>query len=385
MASNQNLAVARIALAAVNATTGNRKKFSSVGALQAARSPQNSGLIDEMNPKNAKNDNRLSIIQGQTTPQARVTLNYRPQFQGTVKTSRTVATGANPTQGTALNVDYNTHRELDLTYRTVDLLALEKQTEQYLNQSNNGQLQVNMAGFKMLSDMGDQILRMADNVFVNVNTAVLNAMIAAAGGNLMLGQSSNTGVPTIQAFNSDGSVNPFVMDWFNDLKTVHGFEGRPIVVGGLKAKRYFNRKGIVSPAALGYDYAKVFDQLDVEFYYDPLVDTLSGQDHIIVMDAGKFCLESIMEHAPIEDGGVIPMARVGNTSFGQCSFAVSQTDAPTFTMDADLRVKEDDSGAYPVFTITPSVHFGTFASPAGFHKNYAGWDTVTGIFRAKLA
>ncbi|MCX6217602.1 hypothetical protein [Spirosoma sp.] len=384
MASNTNLSVARVALAAINMTLGNKKKFSPVGALQAARSPQNAGLIAEMNPKNANDANRLSTIPGQTTPQARVTLNYRPQEAATIKTNRTVATGSNPTQATSLNVDFVTHRELDLTYRTVDILALEKQTEDYLNKSNNGALAVNIANFPLLSDMGDQIMKRADSVLVNVDTAVLTALVAGVGGNLMLGTSSNTGVPTITAFNSDGSVNPYVMDWFADLKNIHQFEGKPIVIGGLKALRYFNRKNIVSAAALGYDYAKVFDMLDVEFYYDPQVDTLSGTDHIIVMDAGAFCMESIMEHAPVNEGGVIPMTHVGNTSYGQASITIAQTTAPTFTLDHDIRVREDDSSAYPAFTITPSVHFGTFARPAGFFKNYAGWDTVTGIFRAKL-
>ena len=384
MASNANLGVARIALAAISATSGNRKKFAPVGAIQAARSPQNTALIAEMNPKNAANGNRLSIIQGLATPQARVTLNYRPQIAATVKNSRTVANGANPTQATAMNVDYNTHRELDLTYRTVDLLALEKQTEDYLNKSNNGAITVKLDSFSLLSDMGDQILRVADQVLQNVDASVLTAIIAAAGGNLMLGTTANTGVPSIQAFNADSSVNPYVMDWFNDLKTVHSFEGKPIVIGGLKAQRYFNRKKIASAAALGYDYEKMFAEMDVEFYFDPLVDTLSGQDHIIVMDAGSFVLETILEHAKLEDGGVIPATKVGNTNFGQASITVAQTAAPSFTLDHDLRVREDDTIAYPAYTITPSLHYGTFARPAGYFKTYGGWDTVTGIFRAKL-
>ncbi|WP_138994007.1 hypothetical protein [Larkinella sp. C7] len=378
MASGLNIAAARIATAAINHTLGNRKKFSPLGAVQAARSPQLSELIKEMNPKNAKNDNRLSIIQGQSTPQARVTLNYRPQHEATVKTSRTVANGSNPVGATALNVDYNTHRELDLTYRTVDLMALEKEAETYLQKLNAGQLTVNLPGFQLLSDMGDQIMRKSDSVLVNVNTSVLTAIISAVGGNLLLGTSSNTAVQNIQAFNSDGSVNPNVMDWFNNMRTVHQFEGRPIVIGGLKALTYFSRKKIVSPAAIGYDFAKVFAELDVEFYYDPLVDTLSGQDHIIVIDPGAFCMETIAEH---ED--VIMQQKVANTTYGSATISVAQTDAPTFSLDMDIRVKEEDL-AYPQWTITPSIHFGTFARPAGYHKNYDGWETVTGVFRAKL-
>ncbi|GAB4023299.1 hypothetical protein GCM10028808_73320 [Spirosoma migulaei] len=383
MASNTNLAVARIAMAAISLTSGNRKKFSPYGSLQASRSPQNAALIAEMNPKNAKNGNRLSIISGQTTPQARVTLNYRPQETATVKTSRTVADGDRPTDATALNVDYTLHREEDYLYLTTDLMRLEKETEAYLKQVNAGNLSVNISGFQLLSDMGDNIMKKADYVLQNINTVIATALVAGAGGNLMLGPSANTGVPTIQGFNTDGSVNPYVWDWLTDLMQIHQFEGKAICVGGAKWQRYFNRKKIASAASLGFDYAKLFELLDVEFYYDPSIDTLSGQDHLIVMDAGSFCMETIMEHELIENGGVLAATKVANTTYGTASLSVANTAAPTFTLDHDIRVREQDT-AYPKYTITPSIHFGTFAKPAGFTKNYDGWETVTGIFRVKI-
>ncbi|WP_234733404.1 hypothetical protein [Tellurirhabdus bombi] len=381
MSKNINLGGSRIAMAAINLTLGNRKKFQNHGTLQALRSPQVAALIAEMNPINAKNQNRLSIIQGQATPQARVQLNYRPQVEASVDTSRTVATGANPVGATSLNVDYNLHREFKLTYRTVDLLALEAEAEKYLEQVNAGSLSVNMPGFQLLSDMGDQTMRKIDSVFASSNTAALNAVIGAVGGNKLIGNTApdNAAVPNVKGFKADGSIHLDLHDWFANLQTVHSFEGKPIVIGGLKALNWFNRKGIVSAASLGYDYAKAYDLLDVEFYYDPLVDTLSGQDHIIVLDPGAACLETIMEHQSI-----ISLPKVANTTYGTVSVSVAQTGAPTFTLDMDLRVREDDSTAYPSWTITPSMKFGVFTRPAGFHKGYDGWDTVTGIFRAKI-
>jgi hypothetical protein len=378
MASGLNLAAARVATAAINLTLGNRKKFTPVGTLQAARSPQLAGLISEMSPVNAKNDNRLSIIAGQATPQARVTLNYRPQYEGTGKNSRTVATGDNPVGSTALNVDYNTHKEEDLTYRTVDLMALEKETETYLEKVNAGSLKVNIPDFKLLSDMGDQIMRKAEKTLTRVNSAVLTAAIAAVGGNLMIGTTDNTAVMSIPAFNTDGSVNPYVWDYFTELAIVHQFEGRPIVIGGMLPLRYFNRKKIASAASLGYDYEKLYNELDVEFYYDPAIDVLLGQGQILIIDPGAFCMETIAEHEL-----VITQKKVANTSYGSASISIATTAAPTFTLDMDVRVREEDL-AYPQFTITPSLHFGTFARPAGFFKAYDGWDTVTGVFRAKL-
>lgn len=381
MASNINLGPGRIAMAAICHTLGNGKRFSNNGFVQALRSPQNAGLIKEMSPLNAKDENRLSIDRTAAVPIATVQLNYRPQVQGVIKTARTVATGANPTGEQALTVVYNTHRELDLTYRTVDLLKLEAEAERYLEMANKGMLSVKTPGFSLLSDMGDQIMRRADSVLQNVNTSVATAVIAAAGGNLMIGAASpaNTAVPNVAAFNSsDGSINLEIFDWLNNLKVVHAIPGRLIVVGGLKALTWFNRRKIASIANLGYDYQAAMNALEFEFYYDPLVDTLSGQDHIIVMEPNAACLESVMEHE-----SVIPMSRVAQTSYGTASINIAQTDAPTFTMDMDFRVREEDL-AYPQWTITPSMHYGVFTKPAGLIKNYGGWETQNGIYRAKL-
>lgn len=381
MASNVNLGTARIAMAAINMTLGNGTRFSNNGFIQALRSPQNAGLIAEMNPSNAADEGRLSIDRTAATPIATVQLNYRPQIQATIKTARTVATGINPTGATALTVTYNTHRELDLTYRMVDLMKLEAEAERYLEQVNKGVLSVNTPGFKLLSDMGNQIVRRADDVLQNVDTSVATAVIAAAGGNLLIGQvaPANQAVPDVKAFNtSDGSISLDAYDWLMNLKVVHAIPGRPIIIGGLKALTWFNRRKIASVANLGYNYEAALNALDFEFYYDPLVDTLSGQDHIIVLEPGAACLESIMEHQK-----VITMPRVAQTSYGTASINVAQTDAPSFTMDMDFRVREEDL-AYPQWTITPSMHYGVFTKPAGLIKNYGGWETQNGIYRARL-
>ena len=381
MASNINLGVSQIVLAAINHTLGNGKRFSNVGFVQALRSPQNAALIKEMSPVNAKNENRLSIDQSAATPIAKVTLNYRPQTTATIKTARTVATGANPSGATGLEVTYNTHRELDWTYRTVDLMRLTAEAEKYLQQVNAGMLSVKTPGFELLSDMGDQIMRTADAVMQNVDTSIATAVIAAAGGNLMIGAASpaNQAVPNVKAFNTnDGSISLDAYDWMMNLKVVHAIPGRLIVVGGLKALTWFNRRNIASAASLGYNYETALNALDFEFYYDPLVDTLSGQDHIIVMEPGAACLESIMEHQ-----SVITVPRVANTSYGTASINIAQTVAPTFTMDMDFRVREEDL-AYPQWTITPSMRYGIFTKPAGLIKNYGGWETQNGIYRAKL-
>ncbi len=380
-----NLALAGVAQVAIALTLSNRKRFTNLGFTQSLRSPQLAGLIAELNPKNAKDDNRLSIDTTQAVPVATVRLNYRPQETATVKTSRTVDTGAAPSEGQGLNVVFNTHRELDLTYRTVDLMRLEKQAEEYLKKADAGILTVSIADFNLLSDMGDQIVRKADAVLVNHNTAMATALIAGAGGNLMIGSASpaNTAIPNIKAWNADGSLSLDFFDWLQNMRVIHAFEGTPIVVGGQMMLTWMRRRGTAGASSLGIDYEKAFNELDVEFYYDAAVDTLAGQDQIVLFDPGAACMETILEHNLIENGGVLANNKVANTTYGTMSLNIAQTGAPTFNLDMDFRVREEDT-AYPRYTITPSIHSGVFVRPAGYHKNYGGWETHTGIFRAKL-
>ncbi|CCG99830.1 hypothetical protein FAES_1820 [Fibrella aestuarina BUZ 2] len=380
MASNRNLTGARIAMATIMHTLNNNRKFTNIGTLQALRSPQLAALIAEMNPKNAQNENRLSIIQGQATPTARVQLSYRPQKAGTVKTSRTVASGARPNDAVTLNVDYALHRELDADFETVDFMILEAEAERYLDQVNAGKFVGTAGEYKTMGIVGEAIVSRLESVLQSVNSAALSAVIAAVGGNLTLGATSptNTAVPDITLYNTDNSIKLDLWEWINNVKTVHAMVGKPIIIGGNKALGWMNRKGIVSMSSIGYDYTKVYNELDFEFYYDPAVDTASGAGHILVLDPGAACLETVMEH---ED--IIKQKKVANTSYGKAAVAVAQYGADTFAMDLDLRVKEYDT-AYPKWTVTPSTQFGIFTRPAGYFKDYGGWDTYTGIVRARL-
>ncbi|UHG93282.1 hypothetical protein [Spirosoma oryzicola] len=380
-----NLGIAGIAPVALALTLANGKRFKNYGFLQAARSPQLAALIAELNPQTARADGRYSSVKENGKPKAVVKLNYRPQINATPLTERTVTTGAGPVEDQSIDVPFNVHRELPLTYETTDIIRLAKETEEYLKRANANQFAVSLSDFKMLSDMGDQILRRTDAVLASVNTAVGTAMLAGAGGNLMIGSTSpaNMAVQPITAFKSDGSLSLDPFDFFAELKQTHHFEGKPIVIGAKKFAKWLRRKGIATAADLGYDYAAAFAELDIEGYFDEDADTILGPDEILIIDPGAACMETILEHRLYDQGGVIPGNKVANTTYGTASFNIAQTNAETFQMDIDMRVREEDT-AYPRFTITPSMHFGVFTRPAGYHKNYGGWETHTGIFRAKL-
>lgn len=77
------------------------------------------------------------------------------------------------------------------------------------------------------------------------------------------------------------------------------------------------------------------------------------------------------------------MPKVANTSYGTASINVAQTGTPTFTMDMDFRVREEDLACLQ-WTLTPSMHCGVLTKPAGLVKNYGGWKTQKGTYRARL-
>ncbi len=368
--------------AALLATPENNYRYSGIGGLSALRSPQQAALIAEMNPKNAKNAGRLSVIPGTVTP--RVTLNYKAKYAPTSRNSRQVTDGTAPAAASSINVDYALFREYSLKYETKDLLRLEKEAEDYLKAVQAGQLTANAGDFQMLSDAGDEIMRTIDDGMLKpVNTQCITSLAAAAGVNLLY-PLAGTASQTIVLYDSDGRPKVDFMNEMNRVRLVHGVAGKLIVVCGLRGLTFLQLKEIASASDLGLDWEKMYGKLPIEWYYDEQIDTLLGEGEILVFDAGAACLETIPEHAPIDSGGIIGMNRVANTSYGTGSIQVTPAQLPTHSLDFDLRVREDDSTAYPTWNITPSVRYGIFNRPAGYHSSVGAWANTTGVFRYKL-
>lgn len=380
MASNINLGPARVVTAALLKTPENGYRFSGLGGLTALRSPQLKPLIDAMNPANAANEGRLSVASGGVTPT--VTLNYKAKYAPTVKTSRTVATGTNIAAASSATVAFSLHREYDMNFQTPDLLAVEAQTEQFLAEyvATQGKVKAKAGEYNLLGIIGDEFLRtVEDGMLTPVNTQCVTALNTAAGLNLLYTGAAGAS-QTIDLFDSAGSPKT---DFFREMvkiKQVHGIKGKLIVIGGLTLMDYLGVRAIASPADTGFDFTLLYDKLPIEFYFDSQIDTIIGAGEILVVDPGAACLETIMEH-----GQVIKSAKVANTSYGSGSIGIvpgveTAVDLTTYTFDFDFRVKEYDT-AYPTWTVTPSVKFGIFTRPAGYHSSVGSWATVTGIFK----
>ena len=386
-----DLSPARVLRTAIAHVSTNGMKFTEIGSLQAMRSPLLKPLTDALEPKRAKDENRLSMYVGpggddDIVPSIEV--NYQQQYiPSNKKTVRNNATGGErPKAPQTVSVDFKHYREYTHAYKTVDFIKLTAEAEAYLAKTKAGATpDIGDANFNGLKVVGSSIMDTIEGgLLTDMNADTLNALVAARGGNLTLGKigPANMAEPIIALYNKDEMKTNHRSMWeeFNALKREHNIKAKFIVLGGRKMAKYMDFKEVVSPTDLGVDQKALYDKLPFEFYYDPEIDTIYGQDKILVIDPGAACVQNILEHQYI-----VKQKQVANTSFGFMSLSIAQYDSITFDMKFDLRVEASDKGKYPSWLATPSSGlYGYFTRPKGFFKDYNGWDTVTGIFGYQL-
>lgn len=380
MASNINISPARIVQAAILHTLDNGYRFGSYGALQALRSPQLAQLISEMSPVTALNEGRLSKVSGSNT--VRVALNYKRKFAPTVRTSRAVTdpSGLSLAAGAATtNVDFNVHREYDVLFTTDDIASVETQAQAYLSATNAGIVNATAGEYRMLGKWGDDIVRSIDDgILKPVEEQVITLLNAAAGLNLLYPLAAGAS-QSIDLYNAEGGLKKDFKQEMMKLKLAHGIKGRMILIHGMAGAQFLNLSGIASPADIGYDYGAMMRELDIEPYYSDQIDTLLGENEVLVLDPGSAAMEAILEHETL-----IQKGNVGNTFFGKSMLSVAQSNLDTFMLEHDFRVREYDTTAYPQWVVTPSIRFGVFTRPAGYFAATGNWATVTGIFKYNL-
>jgi hypothetical protein len=382
MANNVNLSQARIVRAAIMHTAGNQPKFTRIGTLQALRSPQLTELANAMSADGADKDGRLSWQPG-TGPDDLipvVRLNYRKQYStGTSRNQRQVNENGNrPKAPTELDVTYTGFREYDLEFRTLDLMTLESAAQAYYNSINNKNVSLSLEDSELLAVAATEFhLTVEKDLLYPINASSLTALIAGVGTNKV----TNSAVPKeIVLYDKEGRIRKDFWQYINSLCTVHGISGKPILIGGLMLQQFMEDQKIFSVNDLGFDAKAMYATLKAEWYYDPAIDVLLGQDKILFIEPGSACWQQIMEHKK-----VVKKKKAANTTFSMASVNLAQYSAPTFSMDIDLRSREYDTTKYPYDVVTPSSGlYGVFTRPAGSLKEYDGWETYTGIVSIQL-
>lgn len=388
MANNVSLMPARIVRAAIMHQSENAPRFANIGTLQALRSPQNGGLAEAMSAEKAGAEKRLSFEQGAGADDIipKVRLNYRRKYStGTSSTTRTVDnTGTRPGSVNEVDVSYTGYRQYNLEFKTIDLMTLEDTAKKYYDSVTDGSVQLDAGEQAALSEVAlEFFLTVEQDMLLPMNTAALTALITAIGTNKV----TNSAVPKdIYLYTTDNKLREDFWEYLNSLSAVHGVTGKWIVIGGLTLVNFMRRKKIRGMNDLGQDAQAMYNDLPIEWYYDPKIDTVYGMNRILLIEPGSACWQQIMEHEAI-----VKRKKVANTTFGGAKINLAQynVDAfgnPTpFVMNIDLRVREYDTTKYPYDIVTPSTGlYGVFTRPAGYFQSNEGWETYTGVIGARL-
>ncbi|UHG91770.1 hypothetical protein [Spirosoma oryzicola] len=388
MANNVSLSPARIVRAAIMHTTENAPKFNNIGTLQAMRSPQLAGLTEAMSAKVAGEEKRLSFEQGATADDIipKVRLNYRKQYStGTTTSTRTVDTSGNrPGSVNEMDITYAGYKQYNLEFRTIDIMSLEETAQKYYDSVIGGGVQLDAGESAKLTEVALEFyLTVEKDMLEPLNTAALTALTTAVGTNKV----TNTAVPKdIYLYKSNGDLREDFWEYLNSLSTLHGVSSKWIIIGGLTWVNFMGRKKIRGMNNVGLDAQQMYDDLPIEWYYDPKIDSLYGMNKILIIEPGSAAWQQIMEHEVI-----VKKTKAANTTFGGAKINLAQYNVDKFgrpnpfVMNIDLRVREYDTTKYPYEIVTPSSGlYGMFTRPAGYAKSYDGWDTYTGIIGAKL-
>lgn len=414
MSNNINLSAGRAVNAAISHIENNSFRFTNVGIMAALRDSSLQRLIDATNPFNvAQADggrNLLPYKDGTYNP--RINLNFKPAATKGYRTTRAAAGGSAGSNGVGVidgeiqsEVLFNKYHEFEVVESifTSDIYK-EPATVDYLSRLSNPTVRAAAMADpqfarqrKALAVTGYEIMSRLDaDLLTPVNSSLITSTVAGIGKNAAfptwdtIGGTEDAPIIQVNAFESDGetpSVN--LWDTILDTQRMNRFVGKPIMVGGQKMARYMQKKGIVSLADTGFNLDAMLN-LPVIWYFDAQIDTIFGQDQVLMWDSGATCMQTWNDYSSY---GLVRVGKQENMYYGNLTvdimqFAVNGSQAPTsYMIDMDFRVKEGlDSLDYPTNRLVPSMRYGVFQRPTGFFTSDTGniLNKVTGIFAFKL-
>lgn len=403
MANNTNLLLtARAVMAAVQHLPENGIQEENLGALQAMQDPAFTALRQAINPLVPGDDKSLAWVTkaGRDVKVPKVTITYKPRVIQTAISERTKqSSGVTLTDGTSMNVYFDQHKE-KTWQKTINKELLEDSAQNYIRALLGGKLTSGrVRGIDhMLSNLGFEMFgSMVPTIFTPANTYILSTLVAGIGKNKAYPTASSptTAAPCISvtAYDSKGNPTKDLRNAIANTKLANKIQGKPILIGGLKALQWVRDLAIYRTNQDGLDFVAAYGTLPFVFYYDGQIDTTYGQDQVILVDGGAVAFDSVNYHGP---NGLIKEPQSANTYFdrGVIRFNQFKGDEPglantpgIMSMGFDVRIAEqNDTNDLPEQLITPSFSYGMYTRPTGFFTSDSGdvLNAVTGIYGFKL-
>lgn len=389
-------------MAAVQHLPENGIQEENLGALQAMQDPAFTALRQAINPLVPGDDKSLAWVTkaGRDVKVPKVTITYKPRVIQTAISERTKqSSGVTLTDGTSMNVYFDQHKE-KTWQKTINKELLEDSAQNYIRALLGGKLTSGrVRGIDhMLSNLGFEMFgSMVPTIFTPANTYILSTLVAGIGKNKAYPTASSptTAAPCISvtAYDSKGNPTKDLRNAIANTKLANKIQGKPILIGGLKALQWVRDLAIYRTNQDGLDFVAAYGTLPFVFYYDGQIDTTYGQDQVILVDGGAVAFDSVNYHGP---NGLVKEAQSANTFFdrGVIRFNQFKGDEPglantpgVMSMGFDVRIAEqNDTNDLPEQLITPSFSYGMFTRPTGFWTSDSGdvMNAVTGIYGFKL-
>lgn len=399
------LLVARAVMASVQHLPENGIQEENLGALQAMQDPAFTALRQAINPLVPGDDKSLAWVTkaGRDVKVPKVTITYKPRVIQTAISERTKqSSGVTLTDGTSMNVYFDQHKE-KTWQKTINKELLEDSAQNYIRALLGGKLTSGrVRGIDhMLSNLGFEMFgSMVPTIFTPANTYILSTLVAGIGKNKAYPTASSptTAAPCISvtAYDSKGNPTKDLRNAIANTKLANKIQGKPILIGGLKALQWVRDLAIYRTNQDGLDFVAAYGTLPFVFYYDGQIDTTYGQDQVILVDGGAVAFDSVNYHGPEGSGALITTPQSANTYFdrGVIKFNQFKGDEPglantpgVMSMGFDVRIAEqNDTNDLPEQLITPSFSYGMFTRPTGFWTSDTGdvMNAVTGIYGFKL-
>lgn len=389
-------------MAAVQHLPENGIQEENLGALQAMQDPAFTALRQTINPLVPGDDKSLAWVTkaGRDVKVPKVTITYKPRVIQTAISERTKqSSGVTLTDGTSMNVYFDQHKE-KTWQKTINKELLEDSAQNYIRALLGGKLTSGrVRGIDhMLSNLGFEMFgSMVPTIFTPANTYILSTLVAGIGKNKAYPTASSptTAAPCINvtAYDSKGNPTKDLRNAIANTKLANKIQGKPILIGGLKALQWVRDLQVYKTNQDGLDFVAAYGTLPFVFYYDGQIDTTYGQDQVILVDCCAVAFDSVNYHGP---NGLIKEPQSANTFFdrGVIRFNQFKGDEPglantpgIMSMGFDVRIAEqNDTNDLPEQLITPSFSYGMYTRPTGFFTSDSGdvLNAVTGIYGFKL-
>lgn len=358
-----------LALRNLNPQNTASKKISAAGALYGLLDPQTTGdpieVGDNGHVRGADNTDAARYAGVDTFGKPIMNIKYKVPNQATVQSTIDCTSNGTPVDTESqFSLQLYKQKTITFDFARIQNLCSDASKLAAKGQGNSIGLWTANNNSPLMNEIASTVEGEMRNFIAAINADVWTRLIAGigtSGGNL----DGTSGLPlavtqSVTLTNADGSINyngfnKLFQDWM-----VNENEGKPIVIGGNKFNAYAlaSRFGCCSNS--GIDYAKVFTENPLMYYYDRTADTALGAGQFLVLSPGS---AQFVKHNRYTD--------YFGKKHGTSEYGLYKDSRLPITFDLEVR---ENNCPRPTIDVVISLWYDVWVQPAVF----AAGDILTG-------